>query len=109
MCYLWCNFLSHSCKLGRSIDILLVTDMWDIFDINNRLPMNEAVQDTFLKSWQVIGDLMTLAHTEGVVAVREKNGLELTLVVQEVALVDVSQLDFVLMPSIAEKISSVIK
>ena len=47
--------------------------------------MNEAVQDTFLKSWQVIRDLMTLTHTEGVVAVREKYGMELTLVVQEVA------------------------
>ena len=63
--------------------------------------VNEAVQDTFLKSWQVIGDLMTLTHTEGVVAVREKNGLELTLVVQEVALMDVCQLDLVLMPCTA--------
>ena len=60
--------------------------------------MNESVQDTFLKSWQVIGDLATLTHTEGVVAVREENGLELTLVVQEVALVDMTQLDLVLMP-----------
>ena len=60
--------------------------------------MNEAVQDTFLKSWQVIGDLATLAHTEGVVAVREENGLELTLVVQEVTFVDMTQLDLVLMP-----------
>ena len=60
--------------------------------------MDEAVQDTFLQSWEVIGDLSTLAHTEGVVAVGEKDGLELALVVQEMVLVDVGQLNLVLSP-----------
>ena len=60
--------------------------------------MDEAVQDTFLQSWEVIGDLSTLAHTEGVVAVGEKDGLELALVVEEMVLVDVGQLNLVLSP-----------
>ena len=70
-------------------DILLVADMRDVYQ-DGGFAVNELVQDTFLKSWQIIGDLATLAHTEGVVAVREKNGLELALVVQEVALVETS-------------------
>ena len=67
-------------------------------DQNSRFPMDKAVQDTFLQSWEVIGDLLTLAHTKGVVAVGEKDGLELALVVQEMALVDVGQLNLVLSP-----------
>ena len=63
--------------------------------------MDEAVQDMFLKSWQVIGDLLALAHVERVVAVGEEDGLELAVVVQEVALVDVGQLDLVLLPHTA--------
>ena len=63
--------------------------------------MDEAVQDMFLKSWQVIGDLLTLARVERVVAVGEEDGLELVVVVQEVALVDVGQLDLVLLPHTA--------
>ena len=43
--------------------------------------MDEAAQDTFLQSWEVIRDLSTLAHTERVVAVGEKDGLKLALVV----------------------------
>jgi hypothetical protein len=60
--------------------------------------MDEAVHDTLLQSWEVIGDLSTLPHMEGVVAVGEKDGLELALVVQKVALVDVVQLYLVLPP-----------
>ena len=47
--------------------------------------MNEAVQNVFLKSWQIIGDLMATPHAQGVVAVGEYDGLQLTVVVQEVA------------------------
>ena len=78
--YLWCHFLSHCCKCCSCVYIRLVADMRDI-DQNSRFSMDEAVQDTFLQSWEVIRDLATLAHTEGVVAVGEKNGLELALVV----------------------------
>ena len=49
---------------------------------NGGLAMDEAVQDMFLKSWQVIGDLLALAHAERVVAVGEEDGLELAVVVQ---------------------------
>ena len=86
--YLWCHLLSHGSKFGCSVDILLVADMGDI-DQDGGLPMDKAVQDIFLQGWEVVGDLTTLAQTEGVVAVREKDGCELALVVQEVALVGV--------------------
>ena len=68
------------------------------FHKDSRLPMDETVQDTFLQGWEVIQDLMTLTHPQGIVAVGEKDGLELALVVQEVTLVDVGQLDLVLSP-----------
>ena len=100
--YLFCNLLPHSCKHGCSVDILLVSDVRDVHQ-NGGLAMDEAVQDMFLKSWQVIGDLLALAHAERVVAVGEEDGLELTVVVQEVALVDVRQLDLVLLPHTAQK------
>ena len=86
--YLWCHLLSYGSKFGCSVDILLVADMGDI-DQDGGLPMDKAVQDIFLQGWEVVGDLTTLAQTEGVVAVREKDGCELALVVQEVALVGV--------------------
>ena len=100
--YLFCNLLPHSCKHGCSVDILLVSDVRDVHQ-NGGLAMNEAVQDMFLKSWQVIGDLLALAHAERVVAVGEEDGLELAVVVQEVALVDVRQLDLVLLAHTAQK------
>ena len=98
--YLFCDLLPHSCKHGCSVDILLVSDMRDVHQ-NGGLAMDEAVQDMFLKSWQVIGDLLALAHVERVVAVGEEDGLELAVVIQEVALVDVGQLDLVLLPHTA--------
>ena len=100
--YLWCHLSPHSCKGGGSVDILLVADVRDVYQ-DGGLAVDEAVQDTLLEGRQVVGDLSTLAHSEGVVAVGEENGLQLALVVQEVALVDVGQLDLVLMPGTAMK------
>ena len=69
---------------------------------NGGLAVDEPIQDEFLESWEVVGHLLALPHAEGVVAVREEDGLQLGLVVQQVALVDVGQLDLVLLPFTAQ-------
>ena len=69
---------------------------------NGGLAVDEPIQDVFLKSLKVVGHLLAPPHAEGVVAVREEDGLQLGLVVQQVALVDVGQLDLVLLPITAQ-------
>ena len=46
---------------------------------------------------------MAMADTQGVVAVREEDGLQLAVVVQEVAGMDVRQLHLMLLPSTAKQ------
>ena len=99
--YLWSHLLPHSCKHGCSVDVLLVPDVRDVYQ-NGGLAMDEPIQDVFLESWEVVGHLLAPPHAEGVVAVREEDGLQLGLVVQQVALVDVGQLDLVLLPFTAQ-------
>ena len=68
--YLFCNLLPHGCKCSCSVDILLITDVWNI-NQDPGLSVDETVQDVFLKGWQVVGDLMAMPHVQGVMAVRE--------------------------------------
>ena len=75
--------------------------MRDVYQ-NGGLAVDEPIQDVFLESWEVVGHLLAPPHAEGVVAVREEDGLQLGLVVQQVALVDVGQLDLVLLPITAQ-------
>ena len=103
MCaHLFRNLLPHCGERGRRVDIFLVAHLQDV-DQDPRLPMDEALKDVFLECWQVIGDLMATADTQGVVAVREEDGLQLAVVVQEVAGMDVRQLHLMLLPSTAKQ------
>ena len=65
--------------------------------------MDEAVEDVLLECRHVVGDLVAVPHMQGVVAVGEEDGLQLALVVQEVAGVDVRQLHLMLLPCTAEQ------
>ena len=60
--------------------------------------MDEPIKEMFLKSWEVIGHILTLSHGEGVVAVREDDGGKLVFIGEEVAAMDVSDGDLVFSP-----------
>ena len=51
--------------------------------------MHKPVHKVLLERRQVVGDVLALAHSQGVVAVGEDDGVQLLLIVQQVALVDV--------------------
>ena len=60
--------------------------------------MDEAVEDVLLQSQMVVLDILSLSDLEGVVTVREDDGGQLVLVVQEVAAMEVSDGNVVLTP-----------
>ena len=60
--------------------------------------MDEPIKEVFLKSWEVIGHILTFPHGEGVVAVREDDGGKLVFISEEVAAMDVSDGDLVFSP-----------
>ena len=60
--------------------------------------MDELIQEVFLKSWEIVGHILTLPHGEGVAAVREDDRGKLLFVGEEVATMDVCDGDFVLPP-----------
>ena len=60
--------------------------------------MDEPIQEVFLKSWEIVGHVLTLPHGEGVAAVRENDGGKLLLVGEEVAAMDMSDGDLVFPP-----------
>ena len=50
--------------------------------------MHKPVHKVLLECRQVVGDVLALAQSQGVVAVGEDDGVQLLLIVQQVALVD---------------------
>ena len=60
--------------------------------------MNELVENVLLQSLVVIFHILSFTNFEGVVAVREDDGGQLVLVVQQVATVKMCDGNFVLMP-----------
>ena len=60
--------------------------------------MNEPIENVLLQSLMVILDILSLSNLEGVVAVRENDGGQLVLIVQEVAAMEVSDGNLVLTP-----------
>ena len=60
--------------------------------------MDESIQEVLLKSWEVVGHILTLPHGERVAAVREDDGGKLLFIGEEVAAMDVSDGDFVFSP-----------
>ena len=97
-----CNRLPHSCKGSSCVDIFLVAYMWDI-NQNSGPPKYEAVNKMLLECWQIIRNIVAPSHTQWIVAVWQQNGLQLTIVVDEVAHVNVLQLYFLLMPCATKK------
>ena len=51
--------------------------------------MHKSVHKVLLEGRQVIGDVLAFADGQGVVTVKEDDGVQLLLVVQQVTLVDV--------------------
>ena len=92
------DFLSDLSKGANSIDVFSIDNMWYIIDNNQRLSMDEAVQDVLLQSLMVIHDVLSLSDFEGVVAVREDDGRKLVLIVQKVTAVEVCDRNLVLTP-----------
>ena len=60
--------------------------------------MYEPIQDVFLQSLMIIGDVLPLPNGKRVVAVREHNGEQLAFIVKEVTSVDVCDGHLVLRP-----------
>ena len=60
--------------------------------------MDEPIQEVFLKGREVIGNILSLPHGEGVVAVREDDGGKMLFIGEEVATMDVRDGNFVLPP-----------
>ena len=60
--------------------------------------MDEPIQEVLLKGWEIVGNILTLPHGEGVAAVREDDGGKLLLVGEEVATMDVSDGDLMFPP-----------
>ena len=60
--------------------------------------MDESIHEVFLEGREVIGNLLTLPHGEGVVAVREDDGGKLLFIGEEVATMDVSDGDLMIPP-----------
>ena len=97
MSYLWLHLLSHISKGTSGVNILPVDYLGDV-DENERFSMDESVEDVFLQSLVVVLDVLSLANFEGVVAVREDDGRELMLVVEEVTTMKVRDGHLVLSP-----------
>ena len=60
--------------------------------------MDEPIQEVFLKSWEIVGHVLTFPHGEGVAAVREDDGGKLLFVGEEVTAMDVGDGDLVFPP-----------
>ena len=60
--------------------------------------MDKPVENVLLQSLVVILDILSFTNFEGVVAVRENDGGQLMLVVQEVTAMEVGDGDIVLTP-----------
>ena len=95
--YLWSNFLPDFCESACGINILLVHHLGYI-QKNQRLSVDEAIEDVLLQSLMVIFDILSLSDLERVVAVREDDRGQLVLVVQEVAAMKVGDGNVVLTP-----------
>ena len=76
-------FLPNVGKGGSSVDILPV-DHLGYVQLDQGLAMDESVHDVLLQSRQVIPNLLRLAMSKGVLTMRENNGEELVLIVQQV-------------------------
>ena len=60
--------------------------------------MDEPVENVLLESLVVIFDILPLPNLEGIVAMREDNGGQLTLIVEEMAAVEMGDGNLVLTP-----------
>ena len=98
--YLWRNLPSDGSKCGCSVDVFLVADLRDIHQ-DPGLSVDETIENVLLECRQVIRDLVPMSHTQGVATVGEEDGLQLSVVVQEVTGVDVWQPYLVFMPGTA--------
>ena len=95
--YLWSNFLPDLSEGTCGINVFLVDHLRYVQE-NERLSMNESVEDMLLQSLMVIFHILPLSDLEGVVAVREDDGGQLVLVVQEVAVMEVGDGNVVFTP-----------
>ncbi|MCG8622313.1 MAG: hypothetical protein MJE68_10015, partial [Proteobacteria bacterium] len=69
---LWSNFLPDFCK--GTCGMILFVDHLRYIQKDQRLSMDEAIEDMILQSLMVIFDILSLSNLEGVVAVREDDG-----------------------------------
>ena len=91
------HFISHISKGTSGVNVFPVNNLRDV-NQNQWLPMDKAVENVLLQSLMVGLDDLSLSDREGIVAVREDDGRELVLVVQEVAAMQVSDGNLVLTP-----------
>ena len=96
--YLWLNFLPHSFKSDFGVDVLAVSHLRNVREKNHWLPVNEFVQDVFFQCLMVILDIVGFTQLEGVATMGENHRHNLVLIVQEVAMMDVSDGDFMHRP-----------
>ena len=88
--YLGFNLLPNCSKSGSSVDVLLVHHLRDI-RLNERLAMNEPPKNVLLQSWPVVADILPFFHLKGVLTVKENDGGKLSLIVEQVAAMDVRE------------------
>ena len=61
------------------ISVFTVGDLWDVGKYH-RLSLDELIQEVLLKSLELVLDNVATASNEGIVAVRQENGLRLLLI-----------------------------
>ena len=93
--YLWSNFLPDFCKGACGTNVILV-DHLRYIQKNQRLSVDEAIEDVLLQGLMVVFDILSLSNLEGVVAVREDDGRQLVLIVQEVTAMEMSDGNLIL-------------
>ena len=62
------------------------------------LAMDEPIQELFLKSWKVIGNVLAFSHSKGVVTMGKDKGRKMLLIGEEVAAMNVGDGNLVFSP-----------
>ena len=60
--------------------------------------MDKPIQEVFLKSWEIIGNILSFAYYKGIVAMGEDEGREFLFIGEKMTAMDVCDGDLVLPP-----------
>ena len=60
--------------------------------------MNKPIQEVFLKSWEIVGNILSFAYYKGIVAMGEDEGRKFLFIGEKMTVMDVCDGDLVLPP-----------